>query len=380
MSNALRRVLSGAGIAALLFFAYITAIRLAFVLAYFAVLLVGLCWSWARLAGRGITVVRESRSGVYEVGQEFREKLEVINGSLVGAPWVAIEDQARIPGYEASRVFGLPARGSRRWTSRGRFTVRGRYSLGPLRVTTGDPFGFFSSTRVLAVTGAVIVHPRLLDVTRYLPGASSGSGEAGIHGRYTDSPPDALGIREYDASDGFNRVHWPSTARLGRPMSRSFERYEGSDTLVVLDLAIGVHHGSGAASSLEQAVSLAASVVMTALQQGQSVGLRCNDAAGTVFGSARGPAHLRVILDFLAIAQPSGGRGVETVLAGSAARVAQSVVVITPAVPALWVDNLAGARERGRRVTVLRLTGVEGEGSTRQAIAGMSWWEVGRAS
>jgi uncharacterized protein (DUF58 family) len=371
-------VLVGGGIAVLFFFAYITAIRLAFMLAYFALMLVALCWAWARLAGQGLTVSRESQGGAYEVGQDFREHLQLTNSSIVGAPWVAVEDRAGIPGYDASRVFGLPGRGTRRWTSHGRFTTRGRYPLGPLRVTAGDPFGFFQRSRVVGVEGAITVYPRLVDVSRFLPGASNSSGDSRVFGRYSDTPPDALGIREHDVSDGYNRIHWPSTARLGRPMSRSFERYEGADTLVVLDLGVGVHRGRGEASTLEQSVSLTASVVMAALQRGQSVALRCNDAAGTNFVSGGGPEHMRRILDFLAVAQATGTRGLESALPGGPGR-AQSVVVVTPAPAGGWVDAVAGGRDGGRRATVLHVSGEDSDAAHLRTIGEMSWWEVGTA-
>ena len=377
MSTALRRLLVAGGIVALFFFAYITAIRLAFMLAYFAVLLMLLSWAWARLAGRGLSVAREAPGGAFEVGQEFSEKLEVANTSLIGAPWVAVEDRAGIPGYDASRVFGLPGRGSRKWMSHGRFTARGRFPLGPMRVTTGDPFGFFTASRVIPVDAAVTIYPRLVDVSSFLPGSATSSGDSRVFGRYTDTPPDALGIREYDPSDGFNRIHWPSTARLGRPMSRSFERYEGADTLLILDLGLGVHRGQGEHSSLEQCVSLAASVAMMALQRGQSVALRCNDAGATSFLSGTGVTHMRRILDFLAIAQASGSRGLETALPTVSGRAAQSVVVITPAPAGAWVDAVAGGRDRGRRTTVLHVSGEPGEAAQLRSIAEMSWWEVG---
>ena len=381
MSRALRGLLVGGGLAVLFFFAYITAIRLAFMLAYFSFLLLLVCWTWARVAGRGLEVTRGGQEGAYEVGQEFREKMEVSNASIVGVPWVIVEDRAGIPGYEASRVFSLPGRGSRRWTSQGRFTERGRYSLGPIRLTTGDPFGFFQRTRVVGVPAVITVYPRLVDVMDLLPGSSHSSGDSRVFGRFSDSPPDALGIREHDPSDGFNRIHWPSTARLGRPMSRSFERYEGADTLVVLDLAVSVHRGREQNSTLEHCVSLAASVTMAVVQRGQSVSVRCNDAGGTSFLAGAGPIHLRHILDFLSVAQATGTRSLSSALPGSTGRYSQqSLVVITPAPPGEWVDALAGGRDGGRRTTVLHVGAAAGDRPRLLTMGHVSWWELATGS
>ncbi|HEV1997022.1 MAG TPA: DUF58 domain-containing protein [Candidatus Dormibacteraeota bacterium] len=377
MSRAVRGLLVAGGLAILFFFAYVTAIRLAFMLVYFGVLLVAVCWTWARVAGRGLEVTRGAQEGAYEVGQEFREKMEVSNSSIVGVPWVVVEDRAGIPGYEASRVFSLPGRGSRRWTTQGRFTRRGRYTLGPIRLTTGDPFGFFQRTQVVGVPAMITVYPRLVDVIDLLPGSTHSSGDSRVFGRFSDSPPDALGIREHDPSDGFNRIHWPSTARLGRPMSRSFERYEGADTLVVLDLAVGGHRGRDGTSTLEHSVSLAASVAMAAAQRGQSVALRCNDAGGTAFPAGSGPNHLRKILEFLAVAQATGTRPLASALPGSSGRpLQQSVVVITPAQPGIWVDALAAGRDGGRRTTVLRVGGEAGDRPRLRTIGEITWWDL----
>ena len=378
MSRAVRGVLVAVGLAVLLFFAYITAIRLAFMLAYFGVMVLVVSWAWARLGGRGLDVTRGAQEGAYEVGQEFREKMEVTNASIIGVPWVVVEDRAGIPGYEASRVFSLPGRGSRRWSSHGRFTARGRYALGPIRLTTGDPFGFFQRTRVVGVEATITVYPRLVDVMDLLPGSSHSSGDSRVFGRFSDTPPDALGIREHDPSDGYNRIHWPSTARLGRPMSRSFERYEGADTLVVLDLGASVHHGRDATSTLEHAVSLAASVAMAAIQRGQSVALRCNDAGATSLPAGSGPNHLRRILDFLSVAQATGTHPITTALPGATGRHSQeSVVVITPAAPGGWVDALAAGRDGGRRTTVLHVGGEVADDRPRLRTMGeISWWEL----
>jgi uncharacterized protein (DUF58 family) len=290
---------------------------------------------------------------------------------------VVVEDRSGIPGYDASRVFSLPGRGSRHWMGSGRFTTRGRYQLGPMRLTTGDPFGFFQRSQTVPVDAAITVYPRLVDVSQFMPGSMQSNGEARVFGRHLDVPPDALGIREHDVADGFNRIHWPSTARLGRPMSRSFERYEGADTLVVLDLASAAHRGEGPASTLERAVSLAASVAMTAIRRGESVGLRCNDAARTAVLGGGGPAHLRRILDFLAVARADGRLGLDTALPGSGSHRQHSVVVITPAASGGWVDTLAAGRDGARRTTVLHLGGASAERAVLHTLGEMSWWELG---
>ena len=378
-----RRALVIAGILALLFFAYLTAIKLAYLMLYFVLLLTLVSWLWTRVGASRLSILRDAPRGAYEVGEDFVETLEIRNGSFIGLPWVEVVDDARIPGYNAGRAVSVGPRRNRRWRSQGRFISRGRYQVGPTRLTTGDPFGFFQRSQVVAPQSSMTVYPRLVDVSRFLPGASHTVGETIALGRFVDAPPDAFGIREYDPSDGFNRIHWPSTARMGRPMTKSFEKYEGSDMLVVLDLGDRVHTGTAPDSTLEYAVSLAASVAVAGLSRSQSVGLVCNDARRTSMAPVAGGVQLRRILDFLAEAEADGSTSLATLLQGLAAsRGQQSLVVITPNASSDWVDRITQFGLGGsRRSIVLHLQPETFEGRPPASIqAGRSlgdqltWW------
>jgi uncharacterized protein (DUF58 family) len=385
VSARIRRILFVAGILVLFFFAYITAIKLAFVILYFALLLTAVSWLWTRLGTAKLAISREAPGGAYEVGEDFVEVLTVSNPAIVSLPWVEVFDASNIPGYDAGRAMSVGRQRERTWRSQGRFISRGRYQMGPTRLVAGDPFGLFQRTVQVPAASSVTVYPRLVDVTRFLPGASHTLGDTIAMGRFVDAPPDASGIREYDPADGFNRIHWPSTARLGRPMSKSFEKYEGSDLIVVLDLRSGVHRGEPPESTLEYAVSLAASLSVLGLGRNQSVGLACNDARRTIFAPARGGKQLRRILDFLSEVDADGGVSLEALLQGLASsRGRQSLVVITPSVAGAWIDWLARVGLGGSRSNaVLYLDAGSFGGGAAAAPTGprtlgeqTSWWSV----
>lgn len=382
----IRRVLVALSLAALLFFAYLTAIPLAYSMLYFAVLLIVVSWLWTRLGASSLSIRRDAPKGAYEVGEEFIEVLEVHNRAPIALPWVEVSDGAGIPGYNAGRAVSVRRRGSRKWRTHGRFSSRGRYRMGPTWLVTGDPFGFFQRHVEVAPDSSVTVYPRLVDVSRFLPGASHSAGETIALGRFADAPPDAFGVRDYDPADGFNRIHWPSTARLGRPMVKSFEKYEGTDLTVVLDLMQGVHFGWPPVSTLEYAVSLAASMAVAGLTRNQSVGLICNDASRTQISPGSGGLQLRRILDFLAEADANGASGLGELLNGLAAiRSHQSVVVITPRAAGEWVDRLVRADRGGsRRNTIIHLEAASFGGPAQTSDANplslgeqLSWWNLG---
>lgn len=376
------------GLLVLLVFAYITASHLGFVLLYFGVLLTAVSWGWARLGSRGLRLTREPPEGAYEVGETFGENLELHNHGFVGLPWIEVIDESSVPGYDAGRAVSLGAGRTRRWRSQGRFTVRGCYRMGPLRIVTGDPFGLFQRSSTIAAQSSVTVYPRLVDVSRVMPGAAFAAGDTIAIGRFLDAPPDAFGIREHNPRDGFNRIHWASTARLGRPMSKSFEKYEGSDTLIVLDLMQKVHRGSGAESTLEYAISLAASMAVTSLGRGQSVGLACNDGHRTLLASEPGLAQMHRILDFLALAQADGHISLDSLIRGlTAGRGQQSLVVITPSGRSDWIDRLAQAGSSGNRRSIVLHLDAESfvaVGPVPPSSAGprplgdhLVWWTIG---
>ena len=385
---AFRRALAVFGLLLLGFFAFITAVRLAYALLYVVGLILVACWLWTRFGARGLALTREAPSGAYEAGERFTEHLVVANDSILGLPWVEVYDQAGIPGYNAGRVLSLGAKKTRRWRSDGTFHARGTYQMGPLTIATGDPFGIFRASRLVPTAGKVVVYPRLVDARPIVSRRSGATGDTVPVGRQVDTPPEAFGIREYSPDDGVNRIHWPSTARLGRPMSKSFEKYEGTDMMIALDLDRARHHGSGDDSSLERAVSLAASIAVVGADRGQAVGLVCSDAAGTSIRPGRGAAHQTALLEALALADADGEGGFDRALESAlAVRGQQSLFVITPAdsdriTPGgsdRWVDRLAGGSPGSVRSTIVRLRpGAFPHGSRRprRVTDSAVWWDI----
>ena len=135
----------------------------------------------------------------------------------------------------------------------------------------------------------------------------SGDGAGDMRrGKAVDVAPEVSSVRDYDSTDGLSRIHWASTARTGRLMSRTYDTRYSADLLVILDLRAGVHAGQAPESSLEYAVSIAASIVNAVARRGQAVGLITNDADMRAFGAGRGEAQRMRLLDYLATARDNG--------------------------------------------------------------------------
>ena len=242
--------------------------------------------------------------------------------------------------------------GSVAWTARGIFTQRGKLSFGPLEVRLGDPFGLFPKTVRLRETGAVLVYPAIHPVESVLGPVWMGASFGDVRrGRGLDVPPDISSVRDHAPDDGLSRIHWPSTARAGRLISRLYKSRQSSDVMVLLDLARGTHFGEAPEITLEYAVSLAASICHAALARGQAVGLLTNDRLGTAIGPGRGETQRLRILEFLALAQDSGRRPIAAAIAqhGRSWQGRGGLIVVTSDRDPEWVEALVEVGVRGQR-------------------------------
>src|SRR5260370_4620783 len=97
------------------------------------------------------------------------------------------------------------------------------------------------------------------------------------------------GIREYQPGDPLRRVHWRSSARMGRLAVVEYEHDVSVDLTLVLDARRGSEVGSGADTTLETAVTVTASLARLVLQRGNRCRLVIPGLPGTVaVGGPRG--------------------------------------------------------------------------------------------
>jgi len=373
-------------VAVLAFFAGITGVRLAYTLAYVLVLLLAVAYVWSRLLARKLRVTRESPQGSFMMGEPFEETFTVKNESGLRLPYCEVRDGTKLPGYAPGRAFALAAGGTVTWTARGMFNLRGVHHFGPLEARLGDPFGLFPRRIRVAPENEVVVYPAIHALLHSVP-QWSGNGVAEAHrGQPVDVPPDVSTIRDYAPTDGLSRIHWASTARTGRLISRTFDTGQSADLLIVLDLERGVHAGTGIESSIEYAISITASVLHGAIRRGQAVGLVTNSRNATSFGAGRGEVQRLRLLDFLALATDDGVRSLAETISkyGDGWRGRGGMVVITPNRSSDWVEALVDSATRGQRHLCIFIEPTS-FGATGQALRipaswrlALDWWVVRR--
>ena len=219
-------------------------------------------------------------------GQPARVELDVTNDGRMPTGLLLLEEQ--VPYMLGTRPRFVVDRMGPQWRRSVGYVVRsdlrGRYPIGPMTVRVSDPFGLVEMNRTFRSTSALVVTPRVVALPAIpLSGAWTGSGDNRPRAFASGSAEDVT-VREYRRGDDLRRVHWRSSAHAGELMVRREEQPWQSRATLFLDNRAASHRGSGAASSLEHAVSVAASVAVHLVQRGFVV--RLVTAAGEESGGA----------------------------------------------------------------------------------------------
>ena len=121
-------------------------------------------------------------------------------------------------------------------------------------------------------------------------------------------------VREYRRGDDLRRVHWRSSARVGELMVRREEQPWESRATLFLDNRVVAHRGQGIASSLEAAVSAAASIAVHLSKRGFTVRLVTAAGEDTASDWHTREADLNTgpLLEALAVVQPLPRPGLDT--------------------------------------------------------------------
>ncbi|WP_165314384.1 DUF58 domain-containing protein [Agromyces protaetiae] len=160
-----------------------------------------------------------------------------------------------------------------------RVPYRGVFEIGPLKVTTTDPFGLASIVREVGTAHELVVTPTVTALDPALGTAAAVDGV--LHGvqRRTHPNADEFIAREYRHGDPMRRVHWPATARRGELMVRDEEQRGDPEARLVVDTTLSGRAGRGAVRSeedprhagFELAMEIAASVGTHLLERGFQV-------------------------------------------------------------------------------------------------------------
>lgn len=178
---------------------------------------------------------------------------------------------------------------------------RGVHTIGPLQVTTSDPFGFFPRQSRMPVHCEIVVYPRLVPLNTL---AFSRRDAFGVHGgqSHVCDPVHILGTRDYQPSDPARHIHWKASARHRRLQTKVFAPSHQEKTLLLLDVAGFSRLGDD--SGFEKTLEVIASLAERKDRHGAATGLVTNAVitgpSRAVLPPARNPFQIALILEALA--------------------------------------------------------------------------------
>jgi uncharacterized protein (DUF58 family) len=298
-----------------------------FRLSYVWAVLIIVSWIWSWHILRGVKLSRKARATRAQVGLILEERIEVDNEGRLPRVWLAITDRSPLPDSSASRLFPLvESRRGRTYLSRTRLLNRGVYPLGPTALEAGDPFGLFPVERIYPATDSLLVYPLLVDIKEFPNPAGILPGGEALRRRTPQVTPNAAGVREYEPGDPLNRIHWVSTARRNRLITKEFELDPQAEVWIFLDACkIGQaslefswpkktkedlwrhkFEFSLPPSTEEYGVSIAASIARYFLRLGRSVGFVSSGQSMSMIPADRGGRQLGKILESLALLRTVG--------------------------------------------------------------------------
>jgi uncharacterized protein (DUF58 family) len=191
-----------------------------------------------------------------------------------------------------------------------RSQLRGRFRIGPLTVRLTDPFGLCELTRAFSASDLLVVTPQVVSLPEVrLGGDWAGAGESRARSVATAGEDDAA-TREYRRGDDLRRIHWRSTARVGELMVRREEQPWQSRAALLLDCRGDAHHGDGPLSSLEWAISAAASIGLHLAKAGFTMRVVGDAGDEVATASVGNDAFDGLLLDDLAVRTASPGTSV----------------------------------------------------------------------
>jgi uncharacterized protein (DUF58 family) len=317
--------------------------------------LVPVCLIWARLNLRGLEVTVERGADRLQVGQQTDATVRLKSRSIFTKLWLELEDQSDMPGEPPRTVVTIPAKSNRNWKAAIACNRRGYFNVGPVKITTGDPFGLFRFSREFGQPQELLVLPRAEELPYFWSPTAQLPGDGAVRKRTHYVTPNASGIREYYSGDSYNRIHWRSTARLGRLMVKTFEMDPTSNIWVVVDMHAAALAGHDDESTEEYSVRVATSLAHHFLQAERMLGLMAHGDERLTLDPARGARQYGRILETLAVARADGGDTIAEVLAREARTFGRNttLILVTSSLDEEWLASLQEIIHHGTRTAVV---------------------------
>ena len=324
-----------------------------------------------RLGRHELVVARAVSPERARPGEKVTATVSITNQGRGRAPLLLAEDSLPhgIGGTARFAVHGIERGGARQTSYEITPSFRGRYDVGPLRISVVDPFALARVRQTSSITSTLLVHPPIEHLS--LPrdsgekrsiSATSSRNPTGTRGE------DFYTLREYVEGDDLRKIHWPSTAKRDRYMIRQEETPWHTRATILLDDSAAVHDGAGRSSSFEKALAATASLIDLYHRAGFSY--RFTGTVNAALPPGKGTEHRTRCLDQLALLEPAPGEDAlvdKLMELDSAAAPEAALLVIAGTITSEAAVALAHCSRRFRQATVVSFPSHRfGEHSTKE--------------
>lgn len=273
--------------------------RLFWSAAYVALALLLIAWFWVRGAPRRMDCGITAEQQYAEAGGQVKLQVWLENESFLPYPWVEVHEDprtARVPLGNLHMAAGIGLGEIVMhflWLQTPR---RGVYTVGPLRLRTGDPFGLFTYEWNAAGEVSVTVLPRVAHLPALPVPLTQPFGHRRVRQRAFEDPTSLAALREYVPGDSPRHVHWKAVAHTGGLMTKEF------DLLATTRLSIWLD--ARPCAGFETGVEVAAALLDVAIREQLEVELTSFAPDRLHLEPGRGARQLRRGLELLARVSP----------------------------------------------------------------------------
>lgn len=377
----------------LLFIGCVLSILLAYRQGGLAAWYLGICLSfiWIQagmfyvFALKDLRLTRHMSGEVFLAGDEVKIVLEIKHRSPLPMPWLLIketwihEGSGRKLSYSKLLFpwFQRTLKLSYKITN----LMRGSYRFAQLEGVSGDLFGFALRKVVRDDLQRYIVYPRP-DALGH-SGMTFQSDEGSAARNSKAETPLISSVRDYVNGDPYHRIHWKSTARLSRLMTKDPEQAASTKWMLLLDVAPAAGPAEAAQPLLEKGIALAAGFFEAAASGRESCGFACSSSSSRRIAPTIRP-DLTLAYEVLASVGGKPAMSFPDLVRKEAADLPlhASMLCITSTLDVALVRAIADSGTRRRAVHVIyvharpSLSVAEREGASQLQAAGCSFTEV----
>lgn len=357
----------------------------------------GLARLWSRLSLSGVSCRRHLSERRVFPGEHIELKLRLVNRKLLPLPWIQLDDQIP-PELAPDAVTAASDRAGTgflskstallwytgvNWKERLVCNRRGYYRLGPMRLTSGDIFGFYPRSAVEPATDHIIVYPRIFPIEQLGIPSAYPLGEITAARRIFEDPLRITGVRDYSPRDSLRHIHWKATARRQELQTKVFEPTTTLKAAIFLDVD-GFNYGDGRVTieeDFELGISAAASVASYLNERRSATGLFVNSCLADSGQPAEllpgsGDGQLTAILEALAKVTPRASAPFNEFLQAERTRLSWGttlIFIVCRSSPPL-AGLLVSLKESGYKLLVLQA----GDAGDNGIADGIDWHRIRR--